>query len=293
LGGVAAAGAGFVRVIGSRGAGNGQLQYPFGGIALDGEGNLVVCDSENHRIQVLRYSDGAHLRSIGGYGDRNGQFRQPRAVAFDGAGHIIVSENSGTRARVQMVRFSDGAHVRTFEGVHFVSSIAVDGQGNAAAFARFEAQIYVLRLRDGVVIRILGSPGSDNGQFMPGGDSGIAFDVEGNIVVADYYNNRVQVLRYIDGVHIRTIGSAGSGAGQFKLPTGVAFDATGHIVVCDHGNHRMQVLRYSDGAHIRSVGSSKGSGNGQFSGPLGGIAIDSDGRIVVPDSGNHRVQVLE
>ena len=42
LGAVAAAGAGFVRVIGSKGAGNGQFNLPGGGVAFDGEGNLVV-----------------------------------------------------------------------------------------------------------------------------------------------------------------------------------------------------------------------------------------------------------
>ncbi len=63
MGAVAAAGAGFVRVIGSQGAGNGQLNCPLGGVAFDGEGNLVVsdavkCDGSNECIQVFRYSDG-------------------------------------------------------------------------------------------------------------------------------------------------------------------------------------------------------------------------------------------
>jgi hypothetical protein len=40
LGEVAAAGTGFVRVIGSSGAGNGQFNRPYGGVAFDGEGNL-------------------------------------------------------------------------------------------------------------------------------------------------------------------------------------------------------------------------------------------------------------
>ena len=111
LGAVAAAGAGFVRVIGSQGAGNGQFNCPFGGVAFDGEGNLVVCDGYNHRIQVFRYSDGTHLRSIGSLGAGNGQFRTPWGIAFDGAGHIIVSEKDGHR--VQVLRYSDGAHVRT------------------------------------------------------------------------------------------------------------------------------------------------------------------------------------
>ncbi len=44
LGMVAAAGAGFVRVVGSEGGGNGQFNCPHGGVGFDGEGNLVVCD---------------------------------------------------------------------------------------------------------------------------------------------------------------------------------------------------------------------------------------------------------
>ena len=78
LGAVAAAGAGFVRAIGSRGACNGQFDHPYGGVAFDdGEGNLVVSDGDNHRIQVLRYIDWAHLRTIGSEGAGNGQLNHP------------------------------------------------------------------------------------------------------------------------------------------------------------------------------------------------------------------------
>ena len=109
LGAVAAAGAGCVRVIDSRGAGNGQFEFPCG-VAFDGEGNLVVADGDNHRIQVFRYSDGTHLRSFGSSGAGKGQFITPWSIAFDGAGHIIVSEFYGHR--VQVLRYSDGTHVR-------------------------------------------------------------------------------------------------------------------------------------------------------------------------------------
>jgi DNA-binding beta-propeller fold protein YncE len=310
LGAVAAAGAGCVRVISSQGAGNGQFNGPCGGVAFDGEGNLVVCDSDNHRIQVFRYSDGTHLRSIGSRGPENGQFNVPFGIAFDDAGHIIVSELKGHR--VQVLRYSDGAHVRTigrygsgngqFDFPY--GGIAVDGQCNVAVFDSENARVQVHRLSDGAYIRTIGSKGSGNGQFGCNGgvafDSegnlvvadccgGVAFDSEGNLVVADCFNHRVQVLRYSDGAHVRTIGSKGAGAGQFHRPTGVAFDAAGHIVVVEFYNHRVQVLRYSDGAHVRTIG---GSGNGQFFHPRGGIAIDSDGLIVVADQGNNRVQVL-
>ena len=153
LGGVAAAGAGFVRVIGSRGAGNGQLQYPYDGVAFDGEGNLVVSDGENHRIQVLRYSDGTHLRSIGSYGKGMGQFNIPGSIAFDGAGHIVVVDRRNHR--VQVLRYIDGAHVITFGSVgsgngqfSHPTGIAVDGEGNVAVFDRDNARVQVHRLSD-------------------------------------------------------------------------------------------------------------------------------------------------
>jgi len=52
----------------------GSFNTPYGGVAFDGEGNLVVADGDNHRIQVFRYSDGAHLRSFGSAGAGAGQF---------------------------------------------------------------------------------------------------------------------------------------------------------------------------------------------------------------------------
>ena len=151
LGAVAAAGAGFVRVIGSQGAGNGQFNCPCGGVAFDGEGNLVVCDSDNHRIQVFRYSDGTHLRSIGSRGAGNGQFNTPWGIAFDGAGHIIVSEYSGHR--VQVLRYSDGAHVRTIgsrgsgngQFRSLLGGIAIDSDGRIVVADTSNHRVQVLQ----------------------------------------------------------------------------------------------------------------------------------------------------
>jgi hypothetical protein len=46
----------------------------------------------NHRLQVLRYSDGSHVRTIGSEGRANGQFSGPWDVLIDGQGRIIVSD---------------------------------------------------------------------------------------------------------------------------------------------------------------------------------------------------------
>jgi len=134
LGEVAAAGAGFVRVIGSIGADNAQFDWPYGGVAFDGEGNLAVSDCRNNRIQVFCYIDGAHLRNIGSEGAGNGQFNRPWGIAFDGAGHIIVVDQGNHR--VQVLRYSDGTHVRTIGSYgwgngQFINphGIAIDSDG--------------------------------------------------------------------------------------------------------------------------------------------------------------------
>ena len=80
-------------------------------MALDHQGNVVVADEGNHRLQVIRLIDGACLRTIGSKGSGAGQFNYPRGVAFDSAGHIIVADTYNHR--VQVLRYSDGSHVRT------------------------------------------------------------------------------------------------------------------------------------------------------------------------------------
>ncbi len=62
-------------------------------------------------VQVLRCSDGAHVRTIGSLGSGAVQFICPRGVAFDGAGNIVVADFGNDR--VQVLRYSDGSHVRT------------------------------------------------------------------------------------------------------------------------------------------------------------------------------------
>ena len=88
-----------MRTIGSGGSGAGQFNLPIG-VALDGAGNMVVADHANHRVQVLRCSDGSHMRTIGSEGRGNGQFHCPWGVLIDGEGRIIVSDCDNHRIQV-------------------------------------------------------------------------------------------------------------------------------------------------------------------------------------------------
>jgi hypothetical protein len=55
-----------------------QFAAGYSGVAFDSDGNLVVADSGNHRVQVVRYRDGAHVRTMGSLRHQHGR-GAPRA----------------------------------------------------------------------------------------------------------------------------------------------------------------------------------------------------------------------
>ena len=80
------------RPLGGPGAGPGQFTEPRG-IAIDREGNLLVADSGNNRIQKLD-AEGNPIAAWGGpaAGDGRGEFRQPSGIAAAEDGTIYVAD---------------------------------------------------------------------------------------------------------------------------------------------------------------------------------------------------------
>lgn len=73
---------------GSKGDGEGRFAMPTN-IAMDPDGNIVVSDTLNGRLQVLA-PDGAFVRAVGGLGDTPGSFARPKGVAVDREGRLFV-----------------------------------------------------------------------------------------------------------------------------------------------------------------------------------------------------------
>lgn len=88
----------WLRKVGMKGTGPGQIQIP-SGIAVDRMNQLYVVDYGASRISVFSKA-GLFVRSFGGKGTGNGLFNVPRGVAVDKHDRIYVSDSLNHRVQV-------------------------------------------------------------------------------------------------------------------------------------------------------------------------------------------------
>ena len=238
------------------------------GVAFDGDGNIIVADTCNHRIQKIT-PDG-RVTTVAGSGspsfaDGQGSSAHcncPRGVAVDGDGNVIVADMGNHRIR----KITPNGTVTTLAGSGNASF--GDGQGSAAHFRSL---------------------------------NGVAVDGEGNVIVADASNHRIRKITP-DGT-VTTLALSGNASfadGQGSAAHfhyGVAVDGDGNIIVADYENHCIRKITL-DGI----VTTLAGSGHTKFADGKGtaahfycpaAVAIDPDGNVVVADDGNNKIRKVE
>ena len=83
------------RAIGRRGRGTGELESPWG-VAVDGEGNVIVSDWDKHCIVIFTAAGGV-VRVFGREGSGAGELKFPAGVAVDGEGNVFVADRGNSR----------------------------------------------------------------------------------------------------------------------------------------------------------------------------------------------------
>lgn len=94
-------------------------------LTTGGDGRLFVVDSDDVSVKEFSAS-GEPLRTLGGRGERPGQFLNPSDVAVSAAGEVWVSD---LRAPRVTVFGRDGALARTIELEHPASRLVPDAEG--------------------------------------------------------------------------------------------------------------------------------------------------------------------
>ncbi|MEC4673689.1 MAG: 6-bladed beta-propeller [Nitrospirota bacterium] len=281
----------------------GEFMAPVYGLTIDRQGSVFAVDNGNNRIQKFE-NNGNFILLWGNFGQNNGNFNNPTALACDGKGDVYVCDTNNHR-------------VQKFDGKlgHFLKKFGTRGNGEGQfnapwgiAIDRVRGYIYVVdsanfRVQkfdeDGEVVMAWGSFGNNDGQFYFA--RGIAVDQnDGMVYVVDMGNHRIQKFDTSTNVLPQLVAKWGGGLGaghassaqaqdpgQFRSPWGIAIDSVGDVYVADTGNQRIQKFD-RDGNFITQWG---GFGNtqGQFNFPYG-ISVDAKGHVFVIDSGNMRVQ---
>jgi DNA-binding beta-propeller fold protein YncE len=203
------------RTIGGKGMGEGQFQFPKG-VAVTEHGQLLVCDSDNHRIQVFDMNNKfAFIREIGKKGPENGQFTTPLAICVNWDEELLVSDSLH---RIQVFDI-EGNFIRSFgtkgkkDGCFkFPTEMVVDDENMLWVCDQENHRVQVLDATDGGAVHTWsGFPktkteGEEEGAAEPEegaplewvgikSPAGLALDPRsGMVLVADYHLNEIFVF---------------------------------------------------------------------------------------------------
>lgn len=270
---------------GEQGSNYGQFNYP-SGMDVDANGNLYVCDTENHRVQKFS-SDGEYLLSFGTRGSEPGSFDFPCNIAIGLDGAIFVVDNGNKRIQkfaADTTLITRWGKEGTGEGeFNSPSGIALDGEGYVYVTDYHNHNIQKFS-DSGVFITQWGHYGDGPGELnFP---SGITIGPGETIYVAECHNDRVQKFSK-EGTFLRMWGDSGEGDAQFTCPIDIDVDGGGGVYVLDNGNSRMQ--KFDSLGNFITILGGPGTSNGKFDSPEG-LALNGSGYLFISDTRNNRIQ---
>jgi trimeric autotransporter adhesin len=204
------AGTGVAGFSGDGGPATSAKLYAPKGVAVDGQGNVYIADSNNFRVRkvtstgtITTFAGGGKPGVLGDGGPAtSAALRNPFGVAVDGQGNVYIADTDNMRVR----KVSAGGTITTIAGTGVQGS---SGDGGPATSA-------LLRFPDAVAV-----------------------DAQRNVYIADRENNRVRKVS--PGGTITTF--AGTGVNNFsgdggparsaglQLPHGVAVDGEGNVYI--------------------------------------------------------------
>jgi DNA-binding beta-propeller fold protein YncE len=215
------------------------------GMAIDREGNVIVCDSHYHCLRI--YSpQGIELRTIGGRpGKEPGLFGYISDAVQDEDGNFYIAE-FGENHRITKLdgsgKFlkcwgSEGTEPGQFSRVRALA-LGPDGNLYAADACNHRIQVFS---REGNLVHYWGKMGDQPGELSYPYD--IAFGLNKILYVVEYGNHRVQKFT-MQGESLGCWGGAGREPGRLYNPWALGVDSRGKVHVMDTDNHRVQRLDF-------------------------------------------------
>jgi len=255
----------------------GHLHQPRG-VAATAEGDVVVCDFGNNRLQEFA-RDLSFVRQWGDRGELPGQFKEPCGVAVGPNGDIFVADTWNHRVQV----FSRTGDYEREWGLGFYGprGIAVDPGGTV--FVTDTGNNRVVRFSAGGGKEAeWGGKGPEPGHFLE--PTGVAADATGTVYVCDNGNGRVQLFSR-DGRFVGVFPVAGWESKVYSEPY-ITLDPRGTIWVTVPG--AQEVRNYDrTGKLLRTITGTSVPG-ARFGTPMG-ITYSAAGRELIVSDLDHRI----
>lgn len=223
----------------------GQVSRPWG-LCVDKEGNIIVADRRNNRIQIFN-NRGDFKTMFGSKGTGPGEFDLPAGITTDFLGRIIVIDKDNHRVQIFT---STGNFIHKFGSFgkdcgqfQYPWDVAVNTLGNIVVTDTRNHRIQLFT-NDGTYITKFVFETANPAKMLKGPTTprGVCFTVSGNIIVSDFENHRLLMVDPTLSKLICCIGREGSCITELNRPSGIVTDDDGRIIVADSKNHRVIVF---------------------------------------------------
>jgi len=256
-----------------------ELNSPYG-IALDGSGNLYICDGNNTVRKVntagIISTVAGKYGTVGYSGDggpaTSASLNEPSGLAIDVSGNIYIADAGNNR-------------IRKVNKLGVITTMAGNGTGG------FSGDY---------------GPATTAELYNP---YGVAVDKSGNIYIADEINNRIRkvdtsgMISTVAGTGTAGYNGDGLSATSAELyrPMGVAVNAFGNIFIDDFQNDRIREIDTLGNISTVAGNGTGAPGGGAYGGDGGpatsaelhrpsGISLDAFGNIFISDGANYRIR---
>ncbi|CAG0883996.1 unnamed protein product [Darwinula stevensoni] len=260
---------------GAMGASRGEFQSPHG-FCLGPEEEIIIADTNNHRIQVFE-PQGEFRLMFGEPGRDEGHLWFPRKVAFlPQSGKFVVCDRGSERSRMQLFSRT-GQFIKkiTIRYINIVAGLTVNQDNDIVAVDSVHPGVYVI---------------NENGELKTWFEcsqymrepSDIAV-YRGQFYICDFKGHCVNVFSQ-DGSFVRKIGNEAI----TTFPNGIDISDAGDVLIGDSHGNRFHISCFTtEGALIA-----------EYECPYAkvsrccGLKLTSEGYIVTVAKNNHHVLIL-
>jgi sugar lactone lactonase YvrE len=250
-----------------------KLAHPTG-LAVDAQGALLLCDTDNNRIRrvangTITTIAGTSVQGFAGDGAAAtaAVLNAPRGLAIDGATRVIIADTLNSRVR------------------------AIDASGTISTLAG------------------TGIPGytGDNGPALQARlrlPMNVVVDATGDVVIADSGNERIRLVNGA-GIIVTIAGSGAQGlaadstvavAAALNRPLGLSLSSAGNLVFVDSGNQRIRMIAATGTLYTLVPVQSAGGTKTTLTVPAQSVYGQASVSVVIATSGpiaTGNVQVLD